>query len=116
VEQVLLYRIPPLTAHQLCDVAPGHDNHLLTERALHEQVQNVPAHVASGAQQHRRVVDLGHQYQEQSRFANGVPASVGATLRVGRDSNQHELRHPFSVSIDEGEFFDTVRVPDVGYR
>jgi hypothetical protein len=46
-----------LGVRELRDVAPSYDNHLLTRRALHEQVQDAPAHVAGGAQQHRGVLD-----------------------------------------------------------
>jgi hypothetical protein len=55
---VTLWRIA-----QTVVISPSHDNHLLAESALHEQVQDASAYIASGTQQHCRVLDLGRQHQ-----------------------------------------------------
>ena len=74
-----------LGIRELRDVAPSHDKHLLTQRALHEQVQDARAYVASGAQQHRRVLDFvrGHCaiMTRASGHAQIEPLRLGAPCR-----------------------------------
>jgi len=48
--------LPHLRIRQLADVASSHDQNVSAERPLDEQVQNAPAHIASGPQQHRGVL------------------------------------------------------------
>ena len=78
-----------LGVRELRDVAPSHDDHPLTQRALHEQAQDVPADVASGAQQHRLVLDLGHHHR--SRVASGTSGGVFGRLSWTRVVNRLEV-------------------------